>query len=152
MFYQVLSPFVTTVEADSIKDAIKNFVKINYAYQINNLIIADQQHRYRANINYMKNPKKAHITYNRTNWSNNGMDAYPPNSAMPIFQENMYNHTITQPVGIVPTIIQNTENNDSKKINVVPIISAPNMISTIGAIPNNSNPNMMFNYGINGVF
>ena len=43
MIYQIVSPIVQTINGDSLKDAIKNFVKINDMYSLNKLIVTDQQ-------------------------------------------------------------------------------------------------------------
>jgi hypothetical protein len=53
MIFQVLSPIVSSINGDSLKEAIKNFAKVNYAYQFNNLLLADQiNNRYQAKLNY----------------------------------------------------------------------------------------------------
>jgi hypothetical protein len=49
MIYQVVSPVVVEIDGDSFKDAVKNFVKLNYSMNLANIIITDQ---YRTN--YMK--------------------------------------------------------------------------------------------------
>ena len=46
MIYQIVSPVVQTINGDSLKDAIKNFVKINDMYSLNKLIVTDQQNAY----------------------------------------------------------------------------------------------------------
>jgi hypothetical protein len=38
MIFQILSPIVTSIEGDSLKEAIKNFVKVNHAYQFRDIL------------------------------------------------------------------------------------------------------------------
>lgn len=89
MIFQILSPLTTSIEGDSLKEAIKNFTKINYASQFNNLVIADQSNnRYQANIKYynMYNRNKIGISINRAS-DNVGLNTYPNSILQPILQE-----------------------------------------------------------------
>ncbi len=52
MIFQVVSPFVATIDGDSFKDAIKNFIKLNHNINITQMIIKDQSNQMRANIKY----------------------------------------------------------------------------------------------------
>ena len=52
MIYQVVSPFVTTIEGDSFKTAIKNFIKLNYNLNIHHMILKDQNKHIQAKMNY----------------------------------------------------------------------------------------------------
>lgn len=54
MIYQVLSPVVMTVEADSFKEAVKNFVKLNHSLNINKIIIKDQNEHREAALEYFR--------------------------------------------------------------------------------------------------
>ena len=47
MAYQILYPFPMTIDAESFKDAAKNFVKMNRSLNIANLIIADRMNHLR---------------------------------------------------------------------------------------------------------
>lgn len=118
MIYQVISPMTAIIEGDSYKEAIKNFVKINYALNIQNMIIKDRQNHYKANINYYKEDERNKI----------GITIYPYDGTVPIFKETPLGNQrvgqiIQQP--IVP-IISNVQPIIS---NVQPIITAPGMIS-----------------------
>ena len=111
MIYQVISPMTAVIEGDSYKEAIKNFVKINYALNIQNMIIKDRLNHYKANINYYKENERNKI----------GITIYPYDGSLPIFKETPVGNQrigqiIQQP--IVPVIS-----------NVQPIITAPGMIS-----------------------
>lgn len=82
MIYQIVSPVVQTINGDSLKDAIKNFVKINDMYSLNKLIVTDQQNAYyNANINYYKNnnKNKVKIDIQKNNTDNVGWSVYPQN-------------------------------------------------------------------------
>jgi len=53
MIYQIVSPVVATIEGDSFKEAIKNYVKFNHNLNIRNLIVKDQaNHAYEAKLRY----------------------------------------------------------------------------------------------------
>lgn len=54
MIFNVVSPIVATIDGDSLKDAIKNFIKFNHNMNIREMIIRDQSNNIRANINYYK--------------------------------------------------------------------------------------------------
>ena len=83
MIYQIVSPVVQTINGDSLKDAIKNFVKINDMYSLNKLIVTDQQNAYyNANINYYKNNNKNKVKIDiqkKYNTDNVGWTVYPQN-------------------------------------------------------------------------
>ena len=68
MFYQIVSPVVATIEGDSFKEAIKNYVKFNHNLNIRNLIIKDQaNHAYEAKLRYYMQNKVNKV----------GIDVYP---------------------------------------------------------------------------
>jgi hypothetical protein len=106
MLYQVLSPFVGTIEGDSFKEAIKNFVKINYNVAINSMILQDQMNHYEARLRYFKENQKDKV----------GITVYPYNSLL----------NPTQIINSTPVI--NTSSNTST-IKIDPIVGAPGMIS-----------------------
>lgn len=57
-FFNVVYPYAMTINADSFKDAIKQYVKLNYDMNIQSLIITDQMRYMKANLNYYKNSGK----------------------------------------------------------------------------------------------
>jgi len=130
MIFQILSPVVTSIQGDSLKEAIKNFVKVNYAYQFRNFVLADQVNKYNANINYYKENNKNKIGINISS-NDVGLNMYPSNSIVqPIYKENddgkpskIVNMGMQVPLVQYSLPVQNT-------INVKPIVTAPNMIST----------------------
>ena len=54
MIFNVVSPIVATIDGDSLKDAIKNFIKINHNLNITEMIIRDQTNNIQAKIKYYK--------------------------------------------------------------------------------------------------
>jgi hypothetical protein len=124
MIYQVISPMSAVIEGDSYKEAIKNFIKINYALNIRNMIVKDRLNHYQANINYYKENEKNKI----------GITIYPYDGTLPIFKETPVGNQrvaqiIQQPLipiiqqPLIPIIQQPLINN------IKPIISAPGMVS-----------------------
>ena len=113
MIYQIVSPVVQTINGDSLKDAIKNFVKINDMYSLNKLIVTDQQNAfYNANINYYRNDNKNKVRINiDRNIDNVGWNVYPKNEP---------NFLISTPL-VAPIF------SDDSKIN--PIVTAPGKIA-----------------------
>ena len=68
MIYQIVSPVVATIEGDSFKEAIKNYVKFNHNLNIRNLIVKDQaDHAYEAKLRYYMQNHKNKV----------GIDVYP---------------------------------------------------------------------------
>lgn len=58
MIFQVVSPITMTIDGDSFKDAVKNFVKLNYDLNLSSIILTDQARYMQANLNYFKNESK----------------------------------------------------------------------------------------------
>jgi len=68
MIYQIVSPVVATIEGDSFKEAIKNYVKFNHNLNIRNLIVKDQaNHAYEAKLRYYMENQRNKV----------GIDVYP---------------------------------------------------------------------------
>jgi hypothetical protein len=65
MIYQVVHPYVMSINAESFKDAIKNYVKMNHNLTLGNIIITDQARQFmKAKVNYynVDDKRKANIT------------------------------------------------------------------------------------------
>jgi hypothetical protein len=58
MIFQVVSPITMSINGDSFKDAVKNFVKLNYDLNLSSIILTDQARYMQANLNYFKNENK----------------------------------------------------------------------------------------------
>jgi len=137
MYYQVISPFYTQIEGDTLAEAIKMFVKVNYNNQIRNMIIADQSNRYNASINYYSknNKNKIGIEVNKdTGYVGNkdtSYTVYPNNNVLqPIYKEND-NGTTSEIVSMgLPLNLSPVNLQPNNSIKVSPIITAPGLIST----------------------
>tara|TARA_B110000971_G_C19955778_1_gene475566 strand:+ start:718 stop:1128 length:411 start_codon:yes stop_codon:yes gene_type:complete len=119
MIYQIVSPVVATIEGDSFKEAIKNYVKFNHNLNIRNLIVKDQaDHAYEAKLRYYIQNEKNKV----------GIDVYPyTNVSYPVINpviNPVFNHVINPVINpvtspfissIVPTYIKSP-----------PVVSAPN--------------------------
>jgi hypothetical protein len=129
MYYQVLSPFFTEIEGDTLAEAIKMFVKTNYANQIRNMIIADQMNKYNASITYYNkhNKNKIGIEINK----DPGYTVYPSNSyVQPIYKEHD-NGTSSDIVGMgIPLSLTPMQYQPKNTIKATPVITSPGMIST----------------------
>ena len=86
MLFQVVEPITMSINGDSFKDAVKNFVKINYDLSLSSLILTDQQRYMKANLDFYKksNKGKVGISLFPTVWpltiSENGEIRSPLNS------------------------------------------------------------------------
>jgi len=70
MLYQIVQPFFYEISADSVNNAIKNFVKIHNNLNITNLIIANQHNKYQAQMKYFDEEGKHRV----------GINIYPYNN------------------------------------------------------------------------
>ena len=52
MIYQVIHPYAMSINADSFKNAVKNYVKMNQHLTLTSLIITDQSRYMKANLDY----------------------------------------------------------------------------------------------------
>jgi hypothetical protein len=84
MIYQIVSPIQATIQGDSFKEAVKNYVKLNHDMNIKNLIIKDQ----------INNAWQAKLRYYMENQRNKvGIDMYP-----------YTNPILAQPMPILPVV------------------------------------------------
>jgi hypothetical protein len=70
MSFNIVYPMAMTINADSFKDAIKKYAKLNYDMSIQSLIITDQYRYMKANLNYYNNAgkNKVAISLYPTTW------------------------------------------------------------------------------------
>jgi hypothetical protein len=54
MLYTFLSPTHYVMSSDTVNEAIKNYVKMNQRYRINELIVKDHQQHYKAHMKYFQ--------------------------------------------------------------------------------------------------
>jgi len=99
MIFQIVSPIVTSIQGDSFKEAIKNYVKFNHNLNITNLIIKDQaDHAYEARLRY----------YTQNERNKVGIDVYPyTNVSYPIISSTLGLNTPTLGLN-TPTLGLNT--------------------------------------------
>ena len=68
MLFNIVSPLVMEIDGDDYKDAIKNFIRINYAMNLHKIIMHDQYNNYhQAKFNYYEKDDKKRV----------GIDIYP---------------------------------------------------------------------------
>ena len=81
MSFQIVYPIPMAISADSFKDAVKQYVKLNYDVNIASLILTDQYRYMKANLKYYKDgPKdKVGISLFPTTWSADSSGALKPN-------------------------------------------------------------------------
>jgi hypothetical protein len=72
MIYNIISPFSLSVNADSYKEAVKQFIKINYNLNINRLIIQNQNNYMKAKVDY----------YNKLGYKKIGIKLKPYNNLL----------------------------------------------------------------------
>lgn len=65
--FQVVHPIALTVKADSFKEAVKNFIKVRYAMNLQNIILHDHNRYVQATFNYYKQQNKKKV----------GIDMFP---------------------------------------------------------------------------
>jgi hypothetical protein len=64
MIYQIISPMAYSLNADSFKEAIKNYINFNREMNITQLIIKDQYNHMEARINYYKHDGRNKVGIN----------------------------------------------------------------------------------------
>lgn len=68
MLFNIVSPIMMEIDGDDYKDAVKNFVKLNYALNLHRIIYHDQFNNYHhAKFNYYQKDNKKKV----------GIDIYP---------------------------------------------------------------------------
>ena len=72
MSFQIVYPIAMSINADSFKDAIKQYVKLNQDINIANIIITDQQRYMKANLKY----------YQEGNKNKMGISLYPTSNPL----------------------------------------------------------------------
>jgi len=80
--FQIVDPVTMTINGDTFKDAVKNFVKMNHDMTITSLILTDRSRYMRANLNFYResNKHKVGISLYPTVWPLNSIN----NSSKPI--------------------------------------------------------------------
>jgi hypothetical protein len=90
MIYQIISPFAYTINAETYKEAIKNFINFNREMNINKIIITDQTNHMEARLNYYKYDGRNKV----------GINMFPINYGMP--PPLVVNDTYIPPMNFYP--------------------------------------------------
>lgn len=94
MIFNVVSPIVTDIYGDSMKEAVKNFIKFNHNLNITNMIIKDQSNNIEARMKYYQQDGRNKV----------GINMYPVNTNyLPIASNTFIPNNIIQPdMGLWP--------------------------------------------------
>lgn len=165
MIYQVLSPIATVIEGDSYKEAIKNFVKINYDMAIKSMIIQDQMNHYQAKMKYYKENNKNKIGITVYPYTNVPINSSIPNQLLTVPVNNSIIPNQIIPNQMLPMLINSSNNNKLIKssnnklgLNPIPLNPIPLNPIPLNSIPLNTIPlnplpinNQMIPFGINNL-
>lgn len=82
MIFHVVSPLVATIDGDTFKDAVKNFVKLHHHMSLSEIIIADQLRKnyMKANVNYYYEGNRNKVGINLIPWTVNANGNLIPNA------------------------------------------------------------------------
>ena len=125
ILYQVVQPFQYAISADTVNEAIKNFVKIHRNLNLNQIIITDQTNHWEAKMKYFIEDGRNRVGINAypymgpmtigpsyVNWADNtlpGVTGIPLTPPLPAGSDLIFSPSIPySPYGItnfVPTII-----------------------------------------------
>jgi len=106
MIFNILHPIIATIDADSYKQAIKNYIKINHDMYIDRMVIQERNKYYNAMLNY----------YAKNGQRKVGIDMYPISN-------------------IQATLLKNKLNNTNTNTVIAPMYSIPSMIPIISTPP-----------------
>lgn len=98
--YQVLSPTIMTIDAYSLNNAIKNYVRMNRNLKIGQMVIRDKQNHYKATMKYFRqrNIDKVGINvYPLTNYPSTASSVIPVVPLVPMLSP-------ISPYPFIPTI------------------------------------------------
>ena len=109
MSFQVVYPLTMAINGDSFKDAVKNFVKLNYELNLASIIITDQSRYMRANLDYYNkdNKDKVGIKLLPTVWPLGGQLGGPLGGQLGgplggVMAINTFNNEIISPLNMWP--------------------------------------------------
>ena len=90
MLYTFLQPVQYVMNADSVNEAIKNYVKFHRFHNISQIMLKDHEKMYKANLKYFKHDGRNKV----------GINVYPTNPSITITSN--INTDRTMPVGLTP--------------------------------------------------
>ena len=110
MLYQILSPVVATIDGNSFKEAVKNYVKLHHDINLNELIITDQMQHMKAQMKYYKEDTRNKVGINMFPISNYGLpvatDTFRPSNVIvpPNFDANRNSYPFLPVQAPVPAL------------------------------------------------
>ena len=120
MIFSIVSPMIATIDGDSLKDAIKNFIKINHNLNITNMIIRDQTNNIQAKIKYYKEDGRNKV----------GINMFPVGLEYPV-------PIVTNETYIPPIVMQPPNNMWSLSPNFVSPVALSTFVPSVVKIPTN---------------
>ena len=91
MLYTFLQPVHYVLNADTVNEAIKNYVKFHRFHNINKIMLKDQMNHYKARLKYFKHDGRNKV----------GINVYPMNS-VPVANLSAL------PISTIPTVVPNS--------------------------------------------
>jgi len=90
MLYTFLQPVQYVMNADTVNEAIKNYVKFHRFHNISQIMLKDHEKMYKANLKYFKHDGRNKV----------GINVYPTNPSITITSNVAADRTM--PVGLTP--------------------------------------------------
>jgi hypothetical protein len=78
MDFKIVFPINAPIYGDNFKEAVKNFVKLNYNMGLNSLILADNDKRYKINMRYYTADTRNRVGFDVYPLSSNLFNTFPP--------------------------------------------------------------------------
>jgi len=126
MVYQVLYPVATVIDGDSLKNAIKNYIKLSNNINILQMVVADGEKQYRAQMKYYKHDIRNKVGINIYPITNNSVIPIQVASSMPMnINETQVPQSLVIPTEVVATPIISPFSPISP---VSPIMPFPSMV------------------------
>lgn len=103
MKFSVVYPYPTVIDADSFKEAVKQYVKMNNNMNINQMILTDKMNHVNAELNYFR----------KNNVDKVGINMYPispvysiiPNFYGPVRVQSLMPESMNSSIIPVPTLV-----------------------------------------------
>jgi len=112
MSYQIVYPITMAIDADSFKDAVKQYAKLNYSANIASLVITDRQRYMKANLKYYTEgyKNKVGISLFPTVWPSTnslfvGPNTWPYTTQVSYDTKEYPKTTFVETPAFVPTIV-----------------------------------------------
>ena len=119
MLYTFLQPVQYVMNADSVNEAIKNYVKFHRFHNISQIMLKDHEKMYKANLKYFKHDGRNKV----------GINVYPTNPSITITSN--INADRTMPVGLTPAHFMPLSPVATTKSNGATVVSGNTLPSVI---------------------